>query len=117
MLIKKLKIAGLLSFGPGGMELPLGNLNVLIGPNGSGKSNLLDILMLLRAAPTNLATPIKQTGGIREWLWKGDPAMEEATLEVFIDAPDAPQPLQHRVTISEHGERVEVVDASVSRWG
>ena len=36
MLIKKLKIAGLLSFGPAGMELPLHNLNVLIGPNGSG---------------------------------------------------------------------------------
>jgi len=68
MLITRLKVAGLLSFGPEGMDLPLGNLNVLIGPNGSGKSNLLDILMLLRAAPTNLATPIKQTGGIREGL-------------------------------------------------
>ena len=46
MLIQRLKVSGLLSFGPQGIDLPLGNLNVLIGPNGSGKSNLLEVLAL-----------------------------------------------------------------------
>ena len=31
----------MLSFGPDGIDLELGPLNVLIGPNGSGKSNLV----------------------------------------------------------------------------
>ena len=53
MLIKELRVSGLLSFGPEGTSLPLGNLNVLIGPNGSGKSNLVEMLALLKAAPTN----------------------------------------------------------------
>ena len=37
MLIHRLKVSGLLSFGPTGIDLPLKPLNVLIGPNGSGK--------------------------------------------------------------------------------
>jgi PTS system fructose-specific IIC component len=35
MLIQRLRVSGLLSFGPGGIDLPLEPLNVLIGPNGS----------------------------------------------------------------------------------
>lgn len=62
MLIQRLKVSGLLSFGPQGVDLPLGSLNVLIGPNGSGKSNLLEVLALLNAAPTNLPRPVKKWG-------------------------------------------------------
>ncbi len=47
MLIERLTVSGLLSFGPRGINLPLRNLNVLIGPNGSGKSNFLEMLALL----------------------------------------------------------------------
>jgi predicted ATPase len=70
MFIHHLKVSGLLSFGTAGVEMPLNPLNVLIGPNGSGKSNMLEVLALLRAAPSNLPAPIKQVGGISEWLWK-----------------------------------------------
>lgn len=42
MLIRRLKVSGLLSFGPRGIDLPMEPLNALIGPNGSGKSNLLE---------------------------------------------------------------------------
>ena len=49
MMIHRLKVSGLLSFGPQGIDLPMEPLNVLIGPNGSGKSNLLEVLTLLRA--------------------------------------------------------------------
>ena len=40
MLIKRIRLTNLLSFGPDTEELDLAPLNVLIGPNGSGKSNL-----------------------------------------------------------------------------
>src|SRR3954452_6057511 len=71
MLIRNLKVSGLLSFGARGIDLPLTALNVLIGPNGSGKSNLLEVLALLRAAPSNLPAPVREMGGVREWLWNG----------------------------------------------
>ena len=44
VLIRRLKLWNLLSFGPDATELELGPLNVLIGPNGSGKSNLIAAL-------------------------------------------------------------------------
>ena len=44
MLIHRLKVPGLLSFGPNGVDLPMEPLNVLIGPNGSGKSNFLEVM-------------------------------------------------------------------------
>ena len=51
MLIQRLTLRNLLSFGPNTPELLLDRLNVLIGPNGSGKSNLIEAIGLLQAAP------------------------------------------------------------------
>ena len=42
-LFRWISARNLLSFGPDGIDLELGPLNVLIGPNGSGKSNLLEL--------------------------------------------------------------------------
>ena len=44
MLIKRLKISRLLSFGLKGIDIELKNLNVLIGPNGSGKTTTMKII-------------------------------------------------------------------------
>ncbi len=110
MLIKNLKVSGLLSFGPVGLDLALGKLNVLIGPNGSGKSNLLEVLALLKAAPTNLPAPVKEMGGVREWLWKGQAPQQEAMIEAIVEYPDSKQPLCHGLSIADHGGRFEVVD-------
>ncbi|HEX4955098.1 MAG TPA: AAA family ATPase [Thermoanaerobaculia bacterium] len=110
MLIQHLKVSGLLSFGPTGIDLPLGGLNVLIGPNGSGKSNLLEVLALLRAAPTNLPQPIKEMGGVREWLWKGPDAPKEAVIEADVWARGL---LRHTLRVTEQGERFEVADESI----
>jgi predicted ATPase len=110
MLIKRLRISGLLSFGPTGIDLPLGKLNVLIGPNGSGKSNLLEVLALLKAAPSNLPGPVKEMGGVREWLWKGKPTTKEAVIEVTVENPRGAQPLRHGLCMTDHGGRFEVVD-------
>lgn len=113
MLIKKLKVSGLLSFGPTGIDLPLESLNVLIGANGSGKSNLLEVLALLRAAPTNFPQPIKEMGGVREWLWKGTPAVQEAVVEAVVENPRGAIALRHTLSIAENGGRFEVVDECI----
>jgi len=113
MLIRNLKVSGLLSFGPKGIDLPLENLNVLIGPNGSGKTNLLEVLALLKASPTNLPEPVKEMGGVREWLWKGNPSSKEARLEAVVENPNGRQPLRHALAITDHGGRFEVIDESV----
>ena len=76
MLIERLRIQGLLSFGPDGIDLPLESLNVLIGPNGSGKSNLLQVLGLLRTA----AGGDRALFDGRDWeklLWHGPPHMSD----------------------------------------
>ena len=113
-LIRRLKISGLLSFGPTGIDLPLEPLNVLIGPNGSGKSNLLEALSLLHAAPRSLPAPVKAMGGIWEWLWKGDAAPKTGIIEALVNNPQQPKmPLRHRLEITENGGRFEVVDESI----
>jgi len=112
MLLKHIKVLGLLSFGPHGIDLPLTKLNVLIGPNGAGKSNLLEVLALLRSAPYNLPEPVKEMGGVREWLWKGPKRTKEASVEVVVEYPGHP-PLRHALTIGDHGGRFEVVDERI----
>jgi len=84
--IKRLRIRGLLSFGTDGIDIELGPLNVLIGPNGSGKSNLIEVIGLLQHAPKDLAEPIREGGGIGEWLWKGSNSKSQvAEIEALVD--------------------------------
>ncbi|MER2600486.1 MAG: AAA family ATPase [Caldilineales bacterium] len=109
MLIKELKVAGLLSFAPQGIILPLRNLNVFIGPNGSGKSNLLEILALLKAAPVNLPVPMREMGGVREWMWKPRLNGQEASIEAIVNYVGR-HFLHHGLVIADHGGRFEVVD-------
>lgn len=113
MTIHRLKVSGLLSFGPQGIDLPMEPLNVLIGPNGAGKSNLLEVLALLRAAPRELARPIKRGGGIWEWLWKGDESPHKATMEAIVDDPKKDSPLRHVLEFTDHGGRFEVTDERI----
>jgi predicted ATPase len=113
MLIRHLKVSGLLSFGPQGIDLPLRPLNVLIGPNGSGKSNFLEVLSLLRASPTKLPEPVKEMGGVREWLWKGPGSKRAASIDAVIDYPQGRMPVRHVLEITEHGERFEVTDERI----
>jgi predicted ATPase len=115
MLIQRLKVSGLLSFGPQGIDLPLGNLNVLIGPNGSGKSNLLEALALLKAAPTNLASPVKGRGGISQWLWQGVGSTHAARVEVDLDYSTW-EWVRHAFTFTEHGDRFELTEEQIERY-
>lgn len=84
-LLKSLTLEGFLSFGPEAVTIPLTPLNVLIGPNGSGKSNLVEALSVLRAVPKDLPLPIRQGGGVRDWLWREDhKGADAARLEVLF---------------------------------
>jgi len=116
--IHRLKLKNLLSFGPEGIDLELAPLNVLIGPNASGKSNFIEAISLLQAAPTNIAKPISDGGGISEWLWKGPNAGRVIRLEVDAAAPgsrEGPLVLQHSLEISANGHYALVDDERVER--
>ena len=113
MLIQRLKISGMLSFGPEGINLPMEPLNVLIGPNGSGKSNFIEALALLQAAPHDLSAPVRRMGGISEWLWKGDGERQIATAEAIISCPAGATPLHHTLLMWQQEERFEVALESI----
>lgn len=113
MLIHALTLKNLLSFGPEATEISLGQLNVLIGPNGSGKSNIIEAIGLLQASPRDLAAPIREGGGIRDWIWKGDKRATSAVVEAVVDYPSGPASLRHSLTLVEKAQRFELTDERI----
>ena len=98
MLIEKLTISNLLSFGPEPMTIDLGPLNVLIGPNGSGKSNFLDVIELIRALPGDISAVFRDGGGVREWGWKfGDESYHEVRLSTVFTIRDESIPFSREL--------------------
>ena len=112
MLIHRIKQTNLLSFGPdfGGLELK--QLNVVIGPNGSGKSNLLEGIDILRSAPRDMAAPIREGGGIHDWIWRGKPE-GTAVIEAILEHPQRSQPLRYRLGFAERGQRFELIEERI----
>lgn len=112
--IGTVRLDGFLSFAPGSEAFDLMPLNVLIGPNGAGKTNLLEAFDLLAATPTNLAAPVRQGGGVGEWLWKGEDTANAATVEVILDAETPTgRPLRYRLEFGEVQSRLEVIDETI----
>ena len=109
MFIHRIKLKNMLSFGPDAQELNLNPLNVLIGPNGSGKSNLIEVIGLLQAAPTDLAAPIREGGGVGDWIWKGATKGLCAQVEVIVGNPRSQQPLRYGFMFAERGQRFELI--------
>ncbi len=112
-LIQSIKLQNFLSFGPDAEEIELKSLNVLIGPNASGKSNLIEAIGFLRASPVDLALPIRDGGGVMEWLWKGSGKTPTAEVNTTIYYPEGTMPLRHRITFTMVGQRFELVDEAV----
>ena len=112
-LLRTIRLDSILSFGPGTAELPLEPLNVLIGPNASGKSNLIEALSLLAAAPGDLQQPIREGGGVREWLWKGAAGTPTATVDVTVESPKPSVAFRYRLSFTETGGRFELRDEVV----
>ncbi|MBF2759121.1 MAG: AAA family ATPase [Ectothiorhodospiraceae bacterium AqS1] len=113
MLIKNIKLHNLLSFGPDTESLEMRPLNVLIGPNGSGKSNLIESIGLLQATPRDLTAPIREGGGIGDWIWRGEPTAKSAQIEVEIDNPKGPQALRYRIAFAERGQRFDLIEEQI----
>lgn len=113
MFIHRISVRNALSFGPTRQTLTLNPLNVLIGPNGSGKSNLIEVVGLLQAAPTDLAAPIREGGGTGDWIWKGEPKASSATIDVIVNNPHGQQRLRFGFTFAERGQRFELIQEKI----
>jgi predicted ATPase len=109
-LIQKLKIQNFLSYSSQGAEIDLQPLNVLIGTNASGKSNLIETIGFLRALPQDLTAPIREGGGVGEWLWKGKSGIPTAEVEALVYYPEGIMPLRYRLQLTMTGQRLEIVD-------
>lgn len=113
-MIKSITLTNFLSYGPTANSIDLQSLNVIIGPNGSGKSNLIESLELLRATPKDLLTPVRDGGGVRDWLWKGArPKPSIARIDAVINNPKGPSPLRYLLSFTEVGQHFEIVDERV----
>ena len=88
-LIKSIQLTNFLSFGEASKPVELGPLNVIIGPNGAGKSNFIEAFDLLRAAPSDLFKPVREGGGVRDWLWRQGavPNATTATIDAVVNPP------------------------------
>ncbi len=114
LLLEQLRLTNLLSFGSETEPFDLRPLNVLIGPNGSGKSNLIEAIALLRSTPTELVVPVREGGGVRDWLWKGTKRPVVARLEAVVCHPDE-RPLRYHLAFTEAAARFEVTDERIER--
>lgn len=113
MLIEELRLTNLLSFGSHPDPITLGPLNLFIGPNGSGKSNLIEAIDLLRHAPGQLSKPIREGGGVRDWLWKGASGIPVASLDVMFAGTAAMRSLRHVISFTEVAQRLQIVDERI----
>lgn len=113
MLIKSIKLKNFLSFGESAEPVDLQSLNIVIGPNGSGKSNLIEAIELIRSAPKDLLTPIRDGGGVRDWLWKGSSKVATATIDAVFENTKGPTGLRYVLSFTEVAQRFEILDERI----
>lgn len=101
-IFRSMRLRNILSFGAMGVDLDLGSLNVFIGPNASGKSNLIEALTILRATPTDITVPLREGGGISEWIWKGAADDWPAEIDAVVE-PIGGEPLRYSVSLHVAG--------------
>ena len=110
--LRRLRVRGLLSFGPDTPDFEFSPLDVLIGANAAGKSNFLEAIRLLAAAPTDLAGAIRRRGGVGDWLWKGEGAAASATLSAEVGPyPETGRRLRYHLEITGDEDGRPVVSA------
>jgi predicted ATPase len=111
--IRSLQLQNFLSYGSEPETIELQPLNVLIGTNASGKSNLIEAMGVLKATPTDLVAPIRQGGGISDFLWKGEKGTPTAKIEAILDYPEGTMPLRYQISFTAVGQTLEVVDEAI----
>ena len=113
-MLTRIKAQNLLSFGPEGIDLELPALTVLIGPNGSGKSNLLETVGLLRRAPIDFALPIRESGGINNWIWRGwGDWVVTASVEADLISPFFGDDFSHTINFRPYLQVSKVVNECI----
>ncbi|HIO00756.1 MULTISPECIES: AAA family ATPase [Thalassospira] len=113
-MLKSINLTGFLSYGTSSEAIQLRPLNVVVGPNGSGKSNLIEAIELIRSAPKELLTPIRDGGGVRDWLWKGAiKKLPVATIDAVFEYPKGPTNLRYVLSFTEVGQRFEILDERI----
>tara|TARA_R110000868_G_scaffold140852_1_gene356846 strand:+ start:5086 stop:6249 length:1164 start_codon:yes stop_codon:yes gene_type:complete len=113
MFIKSIQLTNFLSYGQEPTTVDLKPLNLVIGPNGSGKSNLIEAIELIRSAPKDLLTPIRDGGGIRDWLWKGITPPPVATINAVFEYPKGHSALRYLLSFTEVSQRFEIIDERI----
>ncbi len=115
LLFDSIHLTGFLSFAPESQPIPLQPLNVIIGPNGAGKSNFIEAFALLRSLPRDLPLPIRQGGGVHDWLWRGtdQPGTTRADaigLEFITSLITPRAALRYRIQLGAQATRLAVLD-------
>ena len=113
-LINSLRLRNLLSYGSEQDLFELQPLNVLIGPNASGKSNLIEAMSLLQAAPSDIQAPVREGGGVREWICKGRGSADVAEIAFDTAALHAPS-LTYSLKFGAMGQSFAIADEIVRR--
>jgi predicted ATPase len=113
MFINEITLRDFLSYGGQQDPVSLGPLNMVIGPNGSGKSNLLEAIELIRNTPGMINKPIREGGGISEWLYKSDHRLQHLSeIRVILDYPrnNKKSILLYALIFTEHKQRFYIPD-------
>ncbi len=115
-MINSIRLSNFLSFGNDSEEILLNPLNIVIGTNGSGKSNFLEAFDLLRCAPSDITKPIREGGGVSDWLYKGDNKQGNAAIDVVVKN-SLPNPkhneLRYAIEFNAVGQQFEIVDEKI----
>ncbi|MEA5595007.1 AAA family ATPase [Rivularia sp. UHCC 0363] len=112
--LQSLQLENFLSYGSESEEIELQSLNVLIGSNASGKSNLIEAIALLKATPIDLPAPIRQGGGISNFLWKGSKETPVARIKAIINYPQGLQPLSYELKLSSTHQKLDIIDETIA---
>jgi len=104
-MVESVKLNNFLSFGSNSQEIELRPLNIIVGTNGCGKSNFLEAFDLLRNAPGDIKKPIRNGGGVLEWLYKGCELneMPTASMEFFFNN------FQYHLSFTSMNAKFEIV--------
>ena len=117
MLIQRLELRNLLSFGPDSAPVDLLPLNVLIGPNGSGKSNFVEAIGLASATPKSLGRLLRVSDDVAHWIWRGQGTSSSAEIGVELADVDGNGSLNYRLGFRGTGEFFQIINETLEGAG
>ena len=77
------------------------------------RENINEAISILNATSKDLTAPIREGGGIGEWIFKGTKGNSVAEINATIHCPDQFIPIRYRISFTQVGQRFELVDESV----